>query len=226
MMQMLSLQGIRMEYGKGGHAVHALRGVDMSVEKGELLAVTGKSGCGKSTLLNILGGVCTPTGGSYQFEGETVSKFSARRLADFRNQKIGFVVQHFALIQDMTVFQNIALPLRYRGYSKKKIEERVYELLDQFELGEKENTIPPELSGGQCQRTAIARAIAGQPELLLADEPTGALDEETGGNILRIFQELNRGGMTIIIVTHDAEIANGCRRVVRMKDGLILDALK
>ena len=103
----------------------------------------------------------------------------------------------------MTVFQNIALPLRYRGYSRKKIEERVYELLDQFELGEKENTIPPELSGGQCQRTAIARAIAGHPELLLADEPTGALDEETGGKILRIFQELNQKGMTVLIVTHD-----------------------
>lgn len=223
MMKILSLQDIYMTYGKGDGAVQALRGVDMEVERGELLAVTGKSGCGKSTLLNILGGVCTPTEGSYQFEGEAVSKFSARQLADFRNQKIGFVVQHFALIQDMTVFQNIALPLRYRGYSKKKIENRVYELLDQFELGEKENTIPPELSGGQCQRTAIARAVAGQPELLLADEPTGALDEETGGKILRIFQELNQSGMTMVIVTHDAEIANGCQRTIRMRDGQLLD---
>lgn len=222
-MQMLALKEIHMTYGKGDGAVHALRGVDMEVERGELLAVTGKSGCGKSTLLNILGGVCKPTGGSYFFEGKEVSQFSARQLADFRNQKIGFVVQHFALIQDMTVFQNIALPLRYRGYSRKKIEERVYELLDQFELGEKENTIPPELSGGQCQRTAIARAVAGHPELLLADEPTGALDEETGGKILRIFQELNQNGMTIIIVTHDGEIAAGCRRRVHMRDGMILN---
>ena len=220
---MLALKEIHMTYGKGDGAVHALRGVDMEVERGELLAVTGKSGCGKSTLLNILGGVCMPTGGSYFFEGKEVSQFSARQLADFRNQKIGFVVQHFALIQDMTVFQNIALPLRYRGYSRKKIEERVYELLDQFELGEKENTIPPELSGGQCQRTAIARAVAGHPELLLADEPTGALDEETGGKILRIFQKLNQGGMTIIIVTHDGEIAAGCRRRVHMRDGMILN---
>ena len=222
-MQMLALKEIHMTYGKGDGAVHALRGVDMEVERGELLAVTGKSGCGKSTLLNILGGVCKPTGGSYFFEGKEVSQFSARQLADFRNQKIGFVVQHFALIQDMTVFQNISLPLRYRGYSRKKIEERVYELLDQFELGEKENTIPPELSGGQCQRTAIARAVAGHPELLLADEPTGALDEETGGKILRIFQELNQNGMTIIIVTHDGEIAAGCRRRVHMRDGMILN---
>ncbi len=222
-MQMLALKEIHMTYGKGDGAVHALRGVDMEVERGELLAVTGKSGCGKSTLLNILGGVCKPTGGSYFFEGKEVSQFSARQLADFRTQKIGFVVQHFALIQDMTVFQNIALPLRYRGYSRKKIEERVYELLDQFELGGKENTIPPELSGGQCQRTAIARAVAGHPELLLADEPTGALDEETGGKILRIFQELNQGGMTIIIVTHDGEIAAGCRRRVHMRDGMILN---
>lgn len=222
-MQMLALKEIHMTYGKGDGAVHALRGVDMEVERGELLAVTGKSGCGKSTLLNILGGVCKPTGGSYFFEGKEVSQFSTRQLADFRNQKIGFVVQHFALIQDMTVFQNIALPLRYRGYSRKKIEERVYELLDQFELGEKENTIPPELSGGQCQRTAIARAVAGHPELLLADEPTGALDEETGGKILRIFQELNQSGMTIIIVTHDGEIAAGCRRRVHMRDGMILN---
>lgn len=222
-MQMLALKEIHMTYGKGDGAVHALRGVDMEVERGELLAVTGKSGCGKSTLLNILGGVCKPTGGSYFFKGKEVSQFSARQLADFRTQKIGFVVQHFALIQDMTVFQNIALPLRYRGYSRKKIEERVYELLDQFELGGKENTIPPELSGGQCQRTAIARAVAGHPELLLADEPTGALDEETGGKILRIFQELNQGGMTIIIVTHDGEIAAGCRRRVHMRDGMILN---
>ena len=220
-MQMLALKEIHMTYGKGDGVVHALRGVDMEVERGELLAVTGKSGCGKSTLLNILGGVCKPTGGSYFFEGKEVSQFSARQLADFRTQKIGFVVQHFALIQDMTVFQNIALPLRYRGYSRKKIEERVYELLDQFELGEKENTIPPELSGGQCQRTAIARAIAGHPELLLADEPTGALDEETGGKILRIFQELNQKGMTVLIVTHDEEIAAGGHRRIRMRDGLM-----
>ena len=132
-----------MTYGKGDGVVHALRGVDMEVERGELLAVTGKSGCGKSTLLNILGGVCKPTGGSYFFEGKEVSQFSARQLADFRTQKIGFVVQPFALIQDMTVFQNIALPLRYRGYSRKKIEERVYELLDQFERGEFE-PLPPQ----------------------------------------------------------------------------------
>ena len=206
-----------MTYGKGNGAVHALRGVNMVVERGDLLAVTGKSGCGKSTLLNILGGVCKPTGGSYFFEGKEASQFSARQLADFRNQKIGFVVQHFALIQDMTVFPNIALPLRYRGYSRKKIEERVYELLDQFELGEKENTIPPELSGGQCQRTAIA----GHPELLLADEPTGALDEETGEKILQIFQQLNQKGMTVLIVTHDEEIAAGCHRRIRMRDGLM-----
>ena len=142
-MQMLALKEIHMTYGKGDGVVHALRGVDMEVERGELLAVTGKSGCGKSTLLNILGGVCKPTGGSYFFEGKEVSQFSARQLADFRTQKIGFVVQHFALIQDMTVFQNIALPLRYRGYSRKKIEERVYELLDQFERGEFE-PLPPQ----------------------------------------------------------------------------------
>lgn len=220
-MRMLSLRDIHMTYGKGDGAVHALRGVNMEVERGELLAVTGKSGCGKSTLLNILGGVCKPTSGSYLFERNEISALSARQLADFRSQKIGFVVQHFALIQDMTVFQNIALPLRYRGYSRKKIEQRVYELLDQFELGEKENATPPELSGGQCQRTAIARAIAGQPELLLADEPTGALDEETGRKILQIFQQLNQSGMTILIVTHDEEIAAGCHRRIRMRDGLM-----
>ena len=160
-MQMLALKEIHMTYGKGDGVVHALRGVDMEVERGELLAVTGKSGCGKSTLLNILGGVCKPTGGSYFFEGKEVSQFSARQLADFRTQKIGFVVQHFALIQDMTVFQNIALPLRYRGYSRKKIEERVYELLDQFELGERKTPSRPSSPAGSVSAQRLPARLPG-----------------------------------------------------------------
>ena len=221
-MSLLTLTDICVTYGKGENAVHALKDINLCVNTGDFVAVTGKSGCGKSTLLNVLGGICKPCKGKYIFNDKCISGLSVSRLADFRSKDIGFVVQHFALIKDMTVSQNIALPLKYRRYPRPKIESRVLKLIKEFDLKEKEDKFPPELSGGQCQRVAIARAIAGKPTLLLADEPTGALDEETGYKIMDIIKGLNDNGTTIIMVTHDPSIAQYAKSKVLMKDGRIL----
>lgn len=221
-MAMITLNNICMNYGKAENMVHALSDINLEIHQGDCTAVIGKSGCGKSTLMNILGGITSPTSGEYHFNDRLVSNCSVNELSKFRNQNIGFVVQHFALIPDITVSQNIELPLKYRGMKKSERSERVSELLEQMELTEKEDNYPYELSGGQNQRVAIARAIAGKPSLLLADEPTGALDEETGRKIMQLFLELNRLGMTILIVTHDKDIADMCRKKISMKDGKIL----
>lgn len=212
-----------MKYGSGSSAVHALSDINLSIETGDFIAVTGKSGCGKSTLLNILGGIAKATDGTYIFKEENISNYSVNRLSKFRNENIGFVVQHFALIQDITVFRNISLPLRYRGIPKNDIEKKVDDLLEVLEIRDKKYAKPYELSGGQCQRVAIARAVVGNPSLLLADEPTGALDEATGLKIMEIFKELNKHGMTVILVTHDMEIAKSCNKQLYMKDGCILE---
>lgn len=219
---MLDIKELSVTYGKGENAVHALRNISLHVEKGEFISVVGKSGCGKSTLLKVLGGITKATEGEYYFQKKLVSKASGEQLTEFRKNKIGFVVQQFALIQDMSIYQNIALPLKYKGYKRRQIKQRVEELLLKFGLSEKEFMYPSELSGGQCQRAAIARAIVGEPKLLLADEPTGALDEETGQTVMDIFRELNKKGITIIMVTHDKEIAKEGNRIIEMKDGEIV----
>jgi len=216
---LVSLKKISMIYGNDNKGVMALRDINLEVKEGDFLAVSGKSGCGKSTLLNVLGVVCKPSRGTYFYNDRAVTDLNDAKRADFRCYNVGFVVQHFALIKDMTVFQSISLPLRYQGKSRKYIKERVEMLADQFDISDKLNTVSGELSGGQCQRVAIARAISGNPKLLLADEPTGALDEETGEHIINIFRKLNQGGMTIVMVTHDVDIAQQCRRQVIMKDG-------
>lgn len=220
-MSFLKLKNIYKTFGSGESEVKALKNINIGIEKGELIAITGKSGCGKSTLLNVLGGLCSPTSGSYNVEGEEISSYNQDKLASFRNRNIGFVVQSFALINDMNIFDNIALPLKYAGKKLFKINERVKELTDKLELSDKTSFFPSQLSGGQCQRASIARALACNPRVLLADEPTGALDEQTGKNILNIFKGLNEGGMTVIIVTHDLEIASMCNRRIEMKDGSI-----
>ena len=222
-MKFLELKNICKTFGRGENEVKALKDINITIEKGELIAITGKSGCGKSTLLNIIGGLSLPSSGSYMFEGSKISSYNQDELASFRNRNIGFVVQSFALINDMTIFDNIELPLKYAGKKSFEINKRVEELTDKMELSDKTKFFPSQLSGGQCQRASIARALACNPRVLLADEPTGALDEQTGKNILNIFKSLNEGGMTVIIVTHDLEIASICNRRIEMKDGSIFN---
>ena len=221
-MSLIHLEQIKKIYGKGNNAVHALEGIDLELEKGTMTAIMGKSGSGKSTLLNILGHVITPTAGKYIFDGKDVTKMGRNQAAKFRSQNIGFVVQHFALIQEISVRRNIALPLHYQKKNKKQMWERVDMLLEKLEIKDKGEKYPYELSGGQCQRAAIARALVAEPKILLADEPTGALDEENGKHIMEIFHKLNDGGVTIVVVTHDAEIAAECTNCVQMKDGMII----
>lgn len=221
-MVLLKLTNLEMTYGKGDTMVHALRNINLEIEKGDFIAIVGKSGCGKSTLLNILGAVSKPGQGNYLFEEIEVNKLNNHDAAIFRNKKIGFVVQHFALIKELTVRENVGLPLVYQSCKKKDIERRVDEVLKLLEIDEKANRYPTELSGGQCQRTAIARAIITNPEVILADEPTGALDEENGKNILNIFRRLNEKGTSIVLVTHDMEIANMCKRKICLRDGRIV----
>ncbi|MDR1563869.1 MAG: ABC transporter ATP-binding protein [Oscillospiraceae bacterium] len=219
---MIQLEGINKIYGNRESQVQALKDVSLKILEGEMLSIIGKSGSGKSTLLNILGGLDKCTSGKYTFDSSEVSAFSDRQLADFRCEKIGFVVQNFALINDVSVFENVALPLKYAGKSKQDISKRVREVLSELDILDKESVCPSELSGGQCQRTAIARAIVCKPKLILADEPTGALDEETGTIIMELFKKLNKDGITIVIVTHDMEISNSCNKTIQMKDGRLV----
>lgn len=221
-MSFIKLENICKKFGSGENEVIALNNINLEIKKGELIAITGKSGCGKSTLLNILGGLCNPTSGEYLFNNDNISKYSQNKLAKFRNDNIGFVVQNFALINDMTVFDNVMLPLKYTYKRIPNKKEVVESLLVKLGIENKAKMTPSKLSGGQCQRVSIARALACNPEVLLADEPTGSLDEETGKNILNIFKELNKSGMTVIMVTHDLDIASLCSRKIEMKDGEII----
>lgn len=218
----ITLENINMVYGKGNNQLHALTSINLEINQGELVAVLGKSGCGKSTLLNIIGGLVKPTSGKYYHNQTEISKLSVHQLSDFRNQNIGFIVQHFALIQDMSVLKNVSLPLRFRGDKKEDIRKKTTDILDLLDLSSKKNNYPYELSGGQCQRAAIARALVGEPSIILADEPTGALDEETGRKILDILLGLNKKGKTVIVVTHDQEIADLCSRKIVIRDGVIV----
>ena len=222
MENLISLRGICKTYGKGDGLVTALRPIDLDIKKGEMLAIMGKSGSGKSTLLNLLAGLDTPDDGQYIYNGEEINTKNQNKMAKFRRNDVGFVVQHFALIDEYNVSQNIALPLRYgklKGVSTKK---RIKEIAERLEIGEKLKKYPSQLSGGQAQRVAIARAIAHKPSILLADEPTGALDEETGKSIMNLFKEINKEGTTVVVVTHDAKVASYCQRTIRLHDGEIV----
>lgn len=218
-MNLIELQHISKQYGSTEHPVYALRDVSLSVAIGEFVAIMGKSGCGKTTLLNIIGTVSKATGGDYYFRGEEITRLSLKQAARFRNENIGFVLQNYSLIPDMNIYQNIALPLRYHGDSSRQIDTRVSELAEKLGIEDKLYQYPYELSGGQCQRVAIARALASAPSLLLADEPTGALDETTGHTILSLMQEVNRQGTTIVLVTHDLEVARISQRILTMRNG-------
>ncbi|MCB2228358.1 MAG: ABC transporter ATP-binding protein [Desulfarculaceae bacterium] len=205
-------------------AVEVLKGVDLEVGAGELLAIMGESGGGKSTLMNIIGFLDSPSGGDYHFEDQDASHLGDNQLAHIRNQKIGFVFQQFNLLPRLTALDNVCLPLVYRGQDRAQRQKSAREVLDRVGMGDRMNHRPPELSGGQQQRVAIARALAGRPSLILADEPTGALDSQVSQEIMDIFLKLNRDEhITTVMVTHDPRVGQQCRRTVRMADGRLAE---
>ncbi|MES1211684.1 MAG: ABC transporter ATP-binding protein [Acidobacteriota bacterium] len=208
-------------YGTSGNTVHALRGIDLDVEKGEMVALIGPSGSGKSTLMAILGCLDAPTGGSYTLDGRAVEGLGGAELAAIRNEKIGFVFQQYNLLPKATILRNVELPMLYAGVSRRERRERAIDLLARVGLPDKVNVLPGALSGGQRQRVAIARALANRPALLLADEPTGALDSKTGQEVLDLFGELHAQGNTVVLVTHDPKIAALAERRVELRDGLL-----
>jgi putative ABC transport system ATP-binding protein len=212
-------ENLRKTYELGGQVVHALDGVSVTVKSGEMLAIRGPSGSGKSTLMNIIGCLDRPDAGTYTLAGEEVSRLSSNRLAEIRNRHIGFVFQTFNLLARMSALENVELPLLYAARTDAR--DRAMEALSQVGLAERSHHEPNQLSGGQRQRVAIARALVTNPSLLLADEPTGALDSKTGEEILALFKALNASGHTIIIVTHDLAVARHCPREIYLKDGKI-----
>jgi putative ABC transport system ATP-binding protein len=218
----IDMSGIRKVYDTGKVKVEALKGIDLAVEKGEFVAIVGPSGSGKSTLMNLIGCLDTPTAGTYRLGGEDVSKFSRDELADVRNRRVGFVFQGFNLLPQITAFENVEMPLLFGGVPPKKRRERVAELLTRVGLGDRMDHKPTELSGGQMQRVAIARALAMQPDVILADEPTGNLDTSAGGDIMALFSELWQQGSTLVVITHDMSLARRAGRVVEIRDGRIL----
>lgn len=210
----------KIYHNLGKSKKYALKEIDLSIRKGELVAIVGPSGAGKSTLLNILGGIDRPNSGHYYFDYKLI-EFKANKLAIFRRKNIGFIVQDHALIEDMTAYDNIALPLKYSLKDKAKIKDRVIDIANYLNIKELLYNYPTQLSGGECQRIAIARAIINKPRLILADEPTGSLDNDNKKNVMNIFKDIHQDS-TIIIVTHDHEIANICDRVIELNKGRIM----
>jgi len=220
-MPLIEARGLWKSYSMQAEEVHALRGVDLDVESGEYAAIMGPSGSGKSTLMNLLGCLDTPSQGSYRLNGREVSAMNDDELAHVRNQEIGFVFQTFHLLPRASALRNVELPLVYRGVRAEERGERARKALESVDLGDRVGHRPNELSGGQRQRVAIARALVNQPSIVLADEPTGNLDSATGEEILSIFDELNRRGNTLLVVTHEEEVAAHAKRVIRLRDGRI-----
>ncbi|MEJ0059859.1 MAG: ABC transporter ATP-binding protein [Terricaulis sp.] len=219
---LITAENLVKHYVMGEETVRALDGVSFTIPRGEYCAIVGPSGSGKSTLMNILGGLDTPTGGRITIDGADMSTLDDEGLANFRNRTIGFVFQSFNLLPRMSAAENVELPMIYAGIDAKTRRERAAELLTRVGLGARLSHRPTQLSGGQQQRVAIARALAGQPALLLADEPTGALDTQTGLEILNLFATLNREGATVVLVTHDHEVAAATKRTIEMRDGHIV----
>jgi putative ABC transport system ATP-binding protein len=218
----IEIQGLQKTYIMGEETVHALAGVSLGIARGENVAIIGPSGSGKSSLMNILGGLDRPSAGHYLFEGEDVGEFDDNELASFRSRRIGFVFQSFQLLPRLSALQNVELPMIYAGVPAEERRDRAAALLDRVGLGSRKSHRPTQMSGGQQQRVAIARSLANQPDLLLADEPTGALDTQTGQDVLALFKSLNADGLTLVIVTHDLEVAAEARRRVTFRDGLIV----
>ena len=222
---MIELIEVTRHYRMGESTVKALDGVSLAIGDGEYVSVVGPSGSGKSTLMNLIGCLDSPTAGRYALGGEDVAKLGRDRLADVRNRRIGFVFQSFNLLPRVTALENVELPLVYAGIAGRRRRQIAREVLERVGLSDRAHHVPNELSGGQRQRVAIARALAGRPSVLLADEPTGALDSKTGVEIMALFRELNRDGMTLIVVTHDADVARQADRVIQVRDGRVLSDL-
>lgn len=218
----IRLEGVSKLYGLGETTVNALKDVNLMVHAGEYCAIMGASGSGKSTMMNIIGCLDRPTTGSYYLDGEAVAQMDDQQLAHIRNRKIGFVFQQFHLLSQVSALENVMLPMIYANVPAAERKERAIAALTQVGLGDRLNNRPTQLSGGQQQRVAIARAIVNRPVMLLADEPTGALDSKTTQEILDIFGNLNEAGMTVVMVTHEAEVARSTRRVVWFKDGQVV----
>jgi putative ABC transport system ATP-binding protein len=218
----VDLRGVRKSYGAGEFAVHALAGVDLVVERGDHVAVMGASGSGKSTLMNIVGVLDVPTSGRYLLDGVDARRLDERRQALVRNRKIGFVFQSFNLVPRTTALANVELPLAYAGMRAAARREQAVAALERVGLGDRLGHVPAQLSGGQQQRVAIARAIVTDPVLLLADEPTGALDSHSTEEVLALFDELNAAGRTVVVITHENDVAAHAKRVIRLRDGLVV----
>ena len=218
----IELRDVYKIYPMGAEAVHALDGVSLTIDRGEFVAIVGQSGSGKSTAMNIIGCLDVPTSGTYRLGGVDVSTMDDDQQAEIRNKMLGFIFQQYNLIPKLTVLENVELPLLYAGVPGQERRERAIRALERVGLAEKQKNLPSQLSGGQQQRVSIARALAGEPSVILADEPTGALDSRTGREVLAFLQKLNREGDTVVLITHDNSIAVRAKRIVRLQDGRII----
>lgn len=220
--EVIKMAGIRKVYDTGKVQVEALRGIDLTVDPGDFLAIVGPSGSGKSTMMNLIGCLDTPTDGDYFLKGEAVAGMAPNQLAAIRNRRIGFIFQNFNLLGHLTAFENVEMPMMFGGVGRRERKARTRELLIKVGLGDRMEHKPTELSGGQMQRVAIARALSMNPDILLADEPTGNLDSTSGGDIMSLFEELWRQGRTLVVITHDKALAGRAGRIVEVRDGLIV----
>ena len=223
---MIKLKNIKKTFTLGGESIKAIDDVTFNIKKGEFVSIIGPSGSGKSTLMNILGLLDVPDSGSYELDGIDVSKAKENELATIRNNKIGFIFQQFNLLGKMTALENVQIPLIYQGKSNDEAKQMAYQLLERVGLKGRENHVPNQLSGGQQQRVAIARALACNPEIILADEPTGALDSKTSVDIMNELENLNNKGQTIIIITHDINVARRAKRIVKIADGKLYEGVE
>ena len=224
--KIIEIKGLKRDFAVGSEIVKALKGVDVSVMKNEYLAMMGPSGSGKSTLMNLLGCLDTPTAGAYNLNGKNVSSLKDDDLAEIRNKEIGFIFQTFNLLPRLTALENVSLPLVYAGYNSEDRKRKAQDVLEKVGLGDRLDHRPNQLSGGQRQRVAVARALVNDPSIILADEPTGNLDSKTSLDIMRLFEEIHEMGNTLIVVTHEEEVASHAHRILRLKDGLVASDLQ